>query len=445
MKGQTLLKAVGQAAPWQVVARAGAALLPVLLAAWFGRSAATDLYSLFAAVFVLAGGLIFACFQDSAVVPVLIDLERNDGPAVPRFVGALVAYTLLLATVLATLIAVGAVIGFRGRVDAALRPLLVPMAAGFGCYLLLLATRSLAASLLAARFHFVSGAVGVAVGASTAVGMAVLLHDRGLEAIPFALAGGELVSTIILFGTLVRRGLRIRLNWHRSPLLRRLLRLVASEIGGGAVVRVNPLIDQMIAQTLGIVGGGTLLRLSGDLGNAAASLLGALLLSVLLSHLAVAGAAGDRSGFRQMLARALWGMTALLGGVALLAFILRGPLVRLAYGRGVMDAAGLARIADILPYHLLGLAPLGALMVLARAHVSLGNSRILLMMGALNAGLNLALNLALAPVLGLEGIALSTSLVNLLVAVVFWWRLDAVLPRPSLREDLPPTLRQEVG
>ena len=431
-----MLGTVGRAAPWQLVSRAGAALLPLLLAAWFGRSAATDLYTLFATVFVLAGALVFACFQDSALVPVLIALERTEAAGVPRFIGALLAYTLVFAAALALLVAVGAVVFFRARVDIALRPLLQPLAAGFAGYLFLLALRSLASALLAARFRFTIDAAGAAAGALTTIGLAAVVHTRGLGVVPFALAGGELVSVVILFSALVRGGVRARLNWQRSPPLRRLARLVVAEIGGGAVVRVNPLVDQVMAQALGIIGGGTLLRLSGDLGNAAASLLGSLFLSILLSHLATAGAERDRLVFRRTLIRSLWVMTFVLGVVALLAFALRAPLVRLAYGRGAMDAAGLVRIGSILPYHLLGLAPLGALMVLARAHVSLGNSRILLGMGALNAGLNLALNLLLAPVLGLEGIALSTSLVNLLVAAVFWFRLDSGWPAPSLRAEI---------
>jgi putative peptidoglycan lipid II flippase len=414
----------------------GAAALPLLLAGWFGRSPATDLYTLFSAVFVLAGALVFACFQDSALVPVLIDQERNDPPGVPRFVGAVLAYTLLLAAAVAVLLAAGAFVYFRAHAEASLRPLLAPLAAGFALYLLLLALRSLASTLLAARFHFVTDAVGVAAGALTTVGVAAVVHHRGLGAVPFALAAGELVAGGVLFFALARRGLRARLNLRRSPPLRRLARLVAAEIGGAAVVRVNPLVDQVMAQALGVVGGGTLLRLSGDLGNAAASLLGALLLSILLSHLTVAGADGDRRAFRQTLNRSLFATTALLSAAALGAFVFRAPLVRLSYGRGAMDAAGLARIADILPFHLLGLAPMGALLVLARAHVSLGNSRILLGMGALNAGLNLLANVLLAPVLGLEGIALSTSLVNLMVAGVFWWRLDGVLPAPPVRAEL---------
>jgi peptidoglycan biosynthesis protein MviN/MurJ (putative lipid II flippase) len=66
--------------------------------------------------------------------------------------------------------------------------------------------------------------------------------------------------------------------------------------------------------------------------------------------------------------------------------------------------------------------------VLARAHVARQNSRIMPGMGALNAACNALLNLAFVGRLGLSGIALSTSITYLVVAVVFWVRLP---PAPT--------------
>jgi peptidoglycan biosynthesis protein MviN/MurJ (putative lipid II flippase) len=96
-----------------------------------------------------------------------------------------------------------------------------------------------------------------------------------------------------------------------------------------------------------------------------------------------------------------------------------------------MDAAGIERMARILPYHLVGLAPFGALLVLVRAHVAVQNSRIMFSMGVLNAALNGALDVVLMPVLGLEGLALSTSCTHAIVAVVFAVRLDSRLTATS--------------
>ena len=72
--------------PFQVVLRGGEALLPLFLAAWFGRSPETDLYYLFATYFVFAGAVLTGAFQDSAVVPVLVEAEATEPASVPESV-----------------------------------------------------------------------------------------------------------------------------------------------------------------------------------------------------------------------------------------------------------------------------------------------------------------------------------------------------------------------
>jgi len=63
------------------------------------------------------------------------------------------------------------------------------------------------------------------------------------------------------------------------------------------------------------------------------------------------------------------------------------------------------------------------LLVLARGHVALQNTRIMLPLGILNASLNLAFDLLFVRAFGLQGIAFATSLVHMVIAVVFWWLL----------------------
>ena len=226
------------------------------------------------------------------------------------------------------------------------------MAIGFSIYLPFLALHSLAAALLAARFRFLPDALAGAGGVGVTLVIAALVRGHGLGPIPFALAGGELVAAAGLLIALRRSGLPIVLTLSRPGALKRFVRLVSSEIGGAAVVRVNPLVDQMMARALGIVGGGTMLRLSGDLSSFPASLLSSTFLSVLLSHLAAAGADGRRFELRRTVVRSVLGVTLVFGVVALALGALRVPLVTLVYGRGAMDAAALARIA-----HLAALSP----------------------------------------------------------------------------------------
>jgi len=418
--------------PVQAVLRAGEALLPVLLAAWFGRSPETDLVNLTWALFTLAGSLLFGLFRDSALVPILAE-ERLARPAeLPRVRGALLGHSLLAAASLAALAGAVVTIWFRGHYRDAELALAVALVAPFCAGLLVLTARTFFEAVLQAEGWFRAPPLASALGMGASVGLlAFTRHGLGVTAIPWALLGGDVVALALLVAT-ARHGARLRfpLSLARPAAVRRFARRAASQVAGAAITRLNPLVDQAMAAATGVAGGGTLLRLSQDVGGLPTSLLQAALLPVLLARLSSEHASGREARHRALTARTLAVVGALLAAASVALFALRDPLLRLVYLHGRMDAAGVARLAHILPYHLLGVVPFGLLLVLVRAHTSIGESRIMLGMGVLNAALNVLLNLALRPVLGLEGIALSTSLVSAAVALVLWIRLRRAWARP---------------
>ncbi len=415
--------------PLQIVFRAGEAVLPLLLAMWFGRTNATDVYYFAWAVFALAGALVFSAYQDSALVPILAEVRRENPKALPDVIGSMLAHTLVLATALAVVIALGALAWFHLRYEGEDFALAVRMIVPFAVFLIALTLKTFLGALLSAEHRFFPLPLASALGMATTIG--IIAGGRasiGVLAIPIASLAGEAVAIAVLawtvFGLL---GTKLRLTFARPEPVRRFARLIASEVGGSAVTRVNPVVDQLMAGLAGIAGGGTLLRYSGDVSSLPTSILQVTLLPVLLSHLADDFAARDLEKIRRTVRRALVAVGVVLGVAAVLLYVARGPLLRFVFLRGEMDAGGVERMIRLLPYHLVGLAPFGALLVLARAHVAIQNSRIMLTMGLLNAGLNAVFNVVLLKAIGLEGIALSTSCVQLAIAIVFWFRLEARL------------------
>ncbi len=420
----------------QVVFRAGDAVLPLLLAAWFGRSQATDVYYFSWAAFAFAGSLIFSAFQDSAVVPILTDLRtagEHHGLAA-RVRGSLLTHTLVVGGALSAVIGMLAVASFAWRYDGpahiaelALAAKMVPI---FCVYLVALAVRTFFVAVLNAEHRYMAHPIAGAASVTVSIALIASFHrTAGVMVIPLAALSGELVAIAVLaqiaMGFL---GLRVPLTLERPEPVRRFVKLVASEAGGGALTRINPVVDQLMAGFAGIVGGGTLLRYSGDVSSVLTSLLQASLLPVLLSVLSHELAENASSArFRATVTRSLAWSCALLFAASALVYAVRAPLLRAVFLRGEMDAAGVDRMIEILPYHLVGIAPFGALLVLARAHVALKNSRIMISMGILNASMNLIFDVVLVKAMGLRGLALSTSLTHLVVAVVFWFRLESAL------------------
>jgi putative peptidoglycan lipid II flippase len=411
--------------PLQAVFRGGEAVLPLLLAAWFGRGGETDLYYLLAAYFVFASAFITGAFQDSGVVPVLIEVAHTNPDRFPRIVGALLGHTLAIGCIVA--LATGSIAAAAVALTSHARGLALELVLLMSLGVVATAVRSFYVGLLNARsmFHAHPMCSGLGMGLT----MGVLYVGRrafGVPAIPLAILAGETLN-VALLSTITRRGLGVRMvpSLDRPEHVRRIMRLVRLEVFGSVITRINPLVDQLMAGLAGVIGGGTLLRYATDVASLPNSVLQATLFPVLLTRLAQE--ARRPAQFIATTRKTLVAVVVLLSAASALLMVFRTPICSILFLHGAMDRAGVTRIAQVLPWALAGIAPFGALLVLARAHVAQQNSRIMPSMGALNSALNAALNLLFVGSLGLSGIALSTSITYLVVAVVFWIRL----PRPA--------------
>jgi putative peptidoglycan lipid II flippase len=434
---KTILRTTLLVMPALVVFRAGELFLPLVLAYWFGRTAAMDVYFFAWAVFSFAGSLVFSAFKDSPLVPVLAE-ERIARPnEVPRLVGSVLMHTWVLGGALAVAVGAMALGWFTFRYQGADFHLAAWMVVPFTVFLLVMATRTFFGALLSVERQFVIQPIASGLGMGVNIGVLALWHVQlGVLLVPIAALAGELAVVAVLAWYALRVvGLRIHLNMERPKALVAAARLIMHEVGGGAVTRINPVVDQLMAGLSGVLGAGTMLRYSGDVAMVPTSVLQAALLPVLLSHLSDDYARRDLSTFRRTVVRSLVTVSALLIASTAIFWVFRAPILRFVFLRGQMDAEGVDRMIRLLPYHLVGLAPFGALLLLARAHVALKNSGIMIGMGMLNAGCNAVFNLVLLKYLGLEGIALSTSCVQLAIAVIFWFqfesRLKAVRAEPA--------------
>lgn len=420
-------------APLQIAVRAGEATLPLLLAAWFGRTRETDAYVFVSAAFALAAALGFQIFHDSALVPILALARAKGHGRVSALVGAVLARTLAYGGV-----AAGASIAlFAGvvalRYQGAERTTVRLLAAALGVQLVAIAVRGLFATCLQAHHRYRTPAVASIVAFAVQLCVLVLAHvPMGIVSLALGALAGEIAAALVLYVAL-RRVVRFRPAWAIPPELGELGRLLRAEGFGSAIGRVNPLVDQLMASAVAIAGGGTLLRYAYDVATAPTSALQATLFPVLLAHLSEDAASGDVDRVRRTVARTVAVVAAGSAAIALLVYGVREPLLRLLFLHGTMDAGGVATMAAILPYHLLGLVPFATLLIATRAHVALRNGPIFMRLGVIGTALNLAGNVLLLPYLGLRGIALATSLTSAVLAAISL----LALPRAPGERRLP--------
>ncbi|HEX7665061.1 MAG TPA: lipid II flippase MurJ [Polyangiaceae bacterium] len=418
--------------PVQVVFRTAEAVLPLLLALWFGRSPETDLYYLASAFFTLAGAVISASFQDSALIPILTEVMIKDRPSLGKVAGSLLGHTLAYGSAIAVAMGIVAALGFRLRYGGELFLLAIELTVPFTAYIVAVGVRSFYAGLLNASRKF--SAQPIASGSGIMIAIVIIAFARtrlGVLVLPVGLLAGELVAIAILLA--ITRGLEIRLELGLSrpePVLR-FFKLVSNEVSGNVLTRINPVVDQLFAGMTAVAGGGTLLRYAMDVASLPTSIVQATLLPVLLSRMSELAAKNEMPAFAATVKKATLATVGMLAGMCLVLGFGRHFILRFAFLHGQMDAAGVDDMAAILPYALLGVAPFGALLVLARAHVALQNVKIMIPMGILNVTVNAVMDLVLYLALGLKGVALSTSLMQLVVAVVFAVLLQRRLTRST--------------
>lgn len=145
---------------------------------------------------------------------------------------------------------------------------------------------------------------------------------------------------------------------------------------------------------------------------------GMAMVQAVYPHLSDLAAAMDWEGFRSTLRR----YVLLLGGLCLpLVAVLSlgaGPLVRLIFERGEFTPEDSDRVAAVMRFAALQV-PAGILMALgARAVMSLHANRFVMLASLAGLGGNVVLNLVFMRLLGVPGIALSTALVNGLIALL---------------------------
>jgi len=251
----------------------------------------------------------------------------------------------------------------------------------------------------------------------------------------YTLVGGAVAGAaleVAALAVLVRRtGMRVLPAVARpGPEGVSILKALAILAGGGVLMSANAVVDQTMATS---AGGGSVASLGfgAKIPAGVLGLMGLALGTTTLTHYAEI-AAGRR--WTEMAAAMRRHATRIgLAGAGIAALLALGsrPLVRLLFEHGSFVAEDTARVATIQALYALQIPGFLVGIVAARYLNALGKDRWILAVAAGNFVLNVAGNVVLLRWLGLPGIALSTSLVYTVAAVIL-----LLLCRRAIREKI---------
>lgn len=280
------------------------------------------------------------------------------------------------------------------------------------------------------RFGLASAAVGIE--AAFRIGAIATLADPvGIHSLAIGSVGGAVASTLLL-GVATARA---RLLGRPPGVLSR--PLAGDRAGarlaliGGALLLLSPLVDRLFAATLAS-GSVTALSYAERIVTVPYALVGAGFFAVVLARWSTVVAMHGAERLKQELTETAVRLVMVLAPVAVLLVILHEEVVAVALERGEFGVSASATTSSVVALLALGLIPNLLVLLAFRAFLALHDSMTPAWVGVVLLGSNLVLNAALIGPLGLEGIALATSLAWTLAAAFAWVRLAQRLgPMPQ--------------
>lgn len=386
----------------------------LFVAAQVGASLALDALLVALVLPVLLSGIIAGSLR-TAIVPAYLDLaERKGHAAAQRFLGAVIAWAAIGAVLAVLLLAATPSLGLAvagpglseaGRLQAAaFLPLVLPILA-------FAVLTHLLSAVCQIGDHFRPIAVALVLAPLVSLATTLMGWNRfGLSSVAVGLTLGHAMSVITLLLFAGRAGLLppIALRADRADLsefVRHALPLTV----GSAVLQFNLVADRAIA-TLLTVGSVSVLKFGQQLVTEPLGSLASAWTTALYPALVRTGQGqSDRSLGSAATSAIRFGLAVFVPasvGLAALAPLLVGVV----YQRGAFDEATAVRTSLVV----VGFAPMLTLVMLQPIITGAHNTRrrgVLLGITAVaNAVSNVALNLVLGQLLGVAGIALSTSL-----------------------------------
>lgn len=243
----------------------------------------------------------------------------------------------------------------------------------------------------------------------------------GITALALGFVIGSAARLLIQLPPL--RAARIRIRPQIAlfdPGFKEIARLMPAMLVGSAIGNVNTMVDRAVGSTLD-PGAITALSYAWRLVNLPETLLVASLLVPL--YPALSAAADNRAEVRRLVSRGLSLIVTVLTPLCVALAVASRAVVELVFGYGAFDAEAVGRTAEAMVWYVPAILALGWRQLIVRASYAVGDSRTPVTIALFAMALNAVGDIALAPVLGVAGIALASSISIGIAAVLNTWLL----------------------
>jgi putative peptidoglycan lipid II flippase len=435
-----LLRTMLSLAPWSIGVQAASFVSSIALAWVLGAGTATDAYFVGLSIPVFVYGVLLTAVRSGVISPLteLVTTERAFNRASSQIMSATAAASLVCSLLLtaAAVFALPPLLGGSQHFAYLTRVTILELAP-LG---VLGSLTGVLGAVLAVRRIFAPQVAVMAIEPLLKTVLTLTLGQRiGAQALIAGNLIGSSIAVIVLWRLVRREGVPIHIGRPiNTPIVRSVIAVSAPLLVSSSVLQINPVVDRTMAAGIGR-GSVTALELGLRLFIVPTTLISATLISPLTATWAARLLQTGWSALQESIGRILTLLSMTLPPILVLGFLLRRELVSIIYHGGAYSPKALHGTTQVFGVLLLSLPAQICSITLATLFVVHRETVFNMKIGIANVGLNVVLNWVLRPVLGVAGIALSTTITLTILGGVYiagvrkrWGGLAAGVVRSSV-------------
>lgn len=403
-----------------------------LIAAKYGASFASDIY-----VFGMGmTNILFTSIGSSlstTFIPMLCDfIENKTYEKRNYFVNNIMNITLLISVILVLFgIAFGKYIvlifapGFATKYSAANYAQAIELTKIMFISLVFVGLQNVLTGVLQAHDEFtVPASTPIFYNIVVVLYLAFLGLKYGAKGLIISLIIASFVQAVIQIPKYKSMGYRYKLIIDfKDESIKKMFHLIIPVLIGASVAQINFLIDRFFASNAG-EGAMAMLNFGNKLTIFVYSIFGFALSTVVYANLSKLSAQDNRDEYKSTLASAINMIALIIVPATVGMMILRRPLVRVAFERGAFDSKAAVVTAAVLLFYSPGMVFYGIRDILGRAFYSIKDTKTPTINGVIGIVLNIILNYLLYMAMGIEGLALATSLSAIITTILLFYTLN---------------------
>lgn len=238
----------------------------------------------------------------------------------------------------------------------------------------------------------------------------IILSSKGnLKILPLGIVAASAAQFLCLVPSVRIKKYRYRFSLDKHGHLKELFLLAVPLIIGVSIEKVNLLVDRTLASKIAS-GGITTLVYADKVNSLVMGIFVLPLITVMYPQLTRLFASNDIHGMKKRISDTITSINLLTVPAVTGILIFAEPFIETIYGRGAFDSDSISATSSALFFYSVGIIGFGLREVLARVFYSMQDTKTPMLNATIAIILNIILNFLLSSFMGIDGLALATSI-----------------------------------